>query len=247
MEPVLYSAWQTTHPAGHTVRTHSHRDWELVYYFSGCGETHLGTAVHSFSAHTFALIRPGVPHDERHDAGGAVLCIEFSADAPLQTGLYPDRSDIIATFARRLRAETRDQPPEYRAMTVLKLRELLLELKRMDDEPTRPRKDLRYAMHVLEENYGRALPLRELAAECGYSYHYFYHRFRAMAGVSPQQYLLQLRLTRAAELMTVYGERPSVAGMSVGYPDLYHFSKIFKAHYGLSPREYQKQYRVDKE
>lgn len=239
MEPVLYSAWQTTHPAGHTVRTHSHRDWELVYYFSGCGETHLGTAVHSFSAHTFALIRPGVPHDERHDAGGAVLCIEFSADAPLQTGLYPDRSDIIATLARRLRAETRDQLPEYRAMTVLKLRELLLELKRMDDEPTRPRKDLRYAMHVLEENYGRALPLRELAAECGYSYHYFYHRFRAMAGVSPQQYLLQIRLRAAAQLLRTTNDTCTEIALACGFYGSAQFSALFRRAYGCTPTAYR--------
>ena len=239
MEPVLYSAWQTTHPAGHTVRTHSHRDWELVYYFSGRGETHLGTAVHSFSAHTFALIRPGVPHDERHDAGGAVLCIEFSADASLQTGLYPDHSDIIATLARRLRAETRDQPPEYRAMTVLKLRELLLELKRMDDEPTRPRKDLRYAMHVLEENYGRALPLRELAAECGYSYHYFYHRFRAMAGVSPQQYLLQIRLRAAAQLLRTTNDTCTEIALACGFYGSAQFSALFRRAYGCTPTAYR--------
>ena len=45
---------------------------------------------------------------------------------------------------------------------------------------------------------------------------------------------------KAAELLTVYGQSPSTAGISVGYPDLYHFSKIFKKHFGVSPREYQK-------
>jgi ABC-2 type transport system ATP-binding protein len=47
-------------------------------------------------------------------------------------------------------------------------------------------------------------------------------------------------LEKAAELLTVYGQSPSTAGISVGYPDLYHFSKIFKKHFGVSPREYQK-------
>nr|WP_305133610.1 AraC family transcriptional regulator [uncultured Acetatifactor sp.] len=29
----------------------------------------------------------------------------------------------------------------------------------------------------------------------------------------------------------------------MGYPDIYHFSKIFKKHFGLSPRNYQQMYR----
>lgn len=50
---------------------------------------------------------------------------------------------------------------------------------------------------------------------------------------------MNLRMEKAAELMTVYGEKPSTAGASVGYPDIYHFSKMFKKHFGVSPREYK--------
>ena len=57
-------------------------------------------------------------------------------------------------------------------------------------------------------------------------------------GTSPREYLMRLRLEKAAELMVIHGEKPSTAGASVGYVDLYHFSKVFKQHFGMSPRAY---------
>jgi len=33
----------------------------------------------------------------------------------------------------------------------------------------------------------------------------------------------------------------TVTALSVGYPDVYTFSKAFKKHFGMSPRAYKKQ------
>ena len=64
--------------------------------------------------------------------------------------------------------------------------------------------------------------------------------FKQHTGRSPQQYLLDVRLSHAAELMTLYGESITVAANSVGYHDICLFSEMFKKHFGVSPREYRK-------
>ena len=69
---------------------------------------------------------------------------------------------------------------------------------------------------------------------------YFSNLFKKKMGVSPQRYITELRLNKAAELMTAYGQTPLVAACSVGYQDLFAFSKIFKSRFGFSPREYVK-------
>ena len=96
------------------------------------------------------------------------------------------------------------------------------------------------AISCINAEYINGITIRQVADRLNINHDYLSDLFKKRMGISPQKYLIQLRLEKAAELLTVYGQSPSTAGISVGYPDLYHFSKIFKKHFGVSPREYQK-------
>ena len=96
------------------------------------------------------------------------------------------------------------------------------------------------AISCINAEYINGITIRQVADRLNINRSYLSDLFKKRMGISPQKYLIQLRLEKAAELLTVYGQSPSTAGISVGYPDLYHFSKIFKKHFGVSPREYQK-------
>lgn len=97
------------------------------------------------------------------------------------------------------------------------------------------------ALSYMHTEYTRQITIKDIAERLGLDRSYFSTIFSERVGTSPSEYLINLRLAKAAELMTIYGERPSTAAISVGYEDLYHFSKIFKKHFGVSPREYKKQ------
>ena len=47
----------------------------------------------------------------------------------------------------------------------------------------------------------------------------------------------------AAKLLTEQGERPTTAAISVGYTDLFNFSRMFKRYFGVSPRAYVEEHR----
>ena len=97
----------------------------------------------------------------------------------------------------------------------------------------------------MNSEYVNGITVQQVADRLNLDRSYFSTAFKEKMGVSPQAYLINLRLERAAELITVYDESPSTAAISVGYPDLYHFSKIFKKHFGLSPREYRQRYQEE--
>lgn len=97
------------------------------------------------------------------------------------------------------------------------------------------------AIHCMHAEYGNGITVLEIAKRLNLDRSYFSTVFSQRMGISPQEYLINLRLTKAAELMIAHGESPTTAALSVGYPDLYHFSKIFKKHFGMSPRAYIKQ------
>jgi YesN/AraC family two-component response regulator len=60
-------------------------------------------------------------------------------------------------------------------------------------------------------------------------------RFKEEVGICPQQYLIRLRMEKAAELMLLHQCSPSVAAISVGYSDFCNFSKMFKRYTGKTP------------
>lgn len=61
--------------------------------------------------------------------------------------------------------------------------------------------------------------------------------------MSPINYLIQLRLTNARELLKDESSAITVkqVAATVGYSDAYHFSKLFKKYYGLSPSQISKE------
>ena len=70
--------------------------------------------------------------------------------------------------------------------------------------------------------------------------------FKDITGVSPINYLIQIRLTKARQLL----EKEEVltvkeVAKAVGYEDAYHFSKSFKKHFGLSPSMVRTQEKKD--
>ena len=67
---------------------------------------------------------------------------------------------------------------------------------------------------------------------------YFSSIFQKQIGVTPIQYLINLRLEKANELMVQHHLAPSAVAAAVGYTDISHFSKSFKQKYGKSPRNY---------
>ena len=99
------------------------------------------------------------------------------------------------------------------------------------------------AISFMNNNYHNPINITEIAKRIGFDRSYFSSAFKKKIGISPQQYLLNLRMEKAAELMLKSGVKPSVAAASVGYDDLFVFSKAFKKHFGVSPRGYTEEFK----
>ena len=64
--------------------------------------------------------------------------------------------------------------------------------------------------------------------------------FKKHTGVSPNEYLIDLRISAACRLLSQSNEKISDIASKVGYDDQYYFSRIFVKKIGKSPREYRK-------
>ncbi|MDA3733254.1 AraC family transcriptional regulator [Niameybacter massiliensis] len=67
--------------------------------------------------------------------------------------------------------------------------------------------------------------------------------FKEETGTSPINYLIQIRLEKAKEILEKHDMPINLVAKSVGYDDAYYFSKLFKKYYGSAPSAYIKQKR----
>ncbi|MBS6195720.1 MAG: AraC family transcriptional regulator [Clostridiales bacterium] len=99
---------------------------------------------------------------------------------------------------------------------------------------------IKQIMKYMEEHYREKISLDQIAANMYLSSFYISKLFKSETGDTPINYLISLRMKKARELLD---EDPGcsiqAAAAAVGYEDAYHFSKLFKKYYGLSPLYYK--------
>jgi AraC-like DNA-binding protein len=97
---------------------------------------------------------------------------------------------------------------------------------------------IRQSKAFMEKHYGEKIELHEIAAAAFMSRFHYIRIFQQVYGRTPRQYLRDLRIEKAKELLK---EGHSVARVcfDVGYESIPTFSKVFKRGTGYSPKAYQ--------
>ena len=81
------------------------------------------------------------------------------------------------------------------------------------------------------------ISMEEMANYTGRSLSTFKRDFRKCSTLSPREWLIQRRLEAARELIRKGGCKVSEICFEVGFKNLSHFSKAYKATYGIPPTE----------
>jgi AraC family transcriptional regulator len=90
---------------------------------------------------------------------------------------------------------------------------------------------LRWIEHGLDEN----LSVHTLANIAGLSPFHFIRSFRGLTGLTPHQYLLRLRLQRAAVSLAHSNVQVLDAALNSGFGDLSNFNRNFRREFGCAP------------
>ena len=95
-------------------------------------------------------------------------------------------------------------------------------------------------MKYMENHYKEKISLDQIAENMYLSPFYISKLFKSETGDTPINYLISLRMEKAKELLDQNSTLSiQEAAAAVGYEDAYHFSKLFKKFYGLSPLYYK--------
>lgn len=126
---------------------------------------------------------------------------------------------------------------ELRSWFVDKFRECVANISTKKDEHEN-RLVLR-AQEYIRDNFRKDLSLDELSKELDISPYYFSKLFKEETGSNFVEYVTNLRMNRAKELLKDQDCSMKEICVEVGYSDPNYFSRIFKKNFGITPTEYR--------
>ncbi len=99
-----------------------------------------------------------------------------------------------------------------------------------------------HCKNFLENNFTRIRSSGELADNCGLNVRYIARLFRRYAQVRPYEHLMNLKMNKAANLLLTTNFNINQISAMTGIDDPYHFSRIFKKKFKVSPSVYRKHF-----
>ncbi len=96
----------------------------------------------------------------------------------------------------------------------------------------------RLARDHIMANYSQHISVESIANMLGIDRRYLCRVFFKNTGDTPQNFLINYRLEKAANLLARHGYSVGEAARSTGYEDIYNFSKMFKKKFGVPPSRY---------
>ena len=241
----------------HTSRPAGRCDYQLLYVADGEACFQLSDGMHRALRGDAVLYHPRQPQDYSYAAADhpEVFWLHFSgsqADELLRDWKLDGQqlfhvsyqSDYQTLFHRIIR-ELQLCEPNYFAMANLLAQELLSLMSRNFLRNTAAGSahslQIQRAISSIHKDYRLNISIAEYAQNLNMSTCWFIRIFKEYTGLSPHQYIIRTRMSKARELLSSSSYNISEVSAMVGYENPLYFSRLFKKTTGLSPRAYKRQ------
>lgn len=114
------------------------------------------------------------------------------------------------------------------------------EEKRPSEKVLRNGERIKIMLQYIQEHYDRELTLAQIAGSAHLSENECLRCFRGMIGSTPIQYVKQIRIQKAAELLVSTDRKISDIGMECGFQEMSYFAKTFRELRGSTPGEFRR-------
>lgn len=249
---------------------HKHRGFEITYVEAGNAVWELGDGTSlTLKGHDMALTQPDMLHQGEFDSisPASIFWVSFVFDESLDyrhfstaevTNLklhYESLGNSVYFAGERLPVmidnlyETLQNfdPEDELFVTLARVQInslLLVILREMDARKKRHSSDYTsQAQAYIQKNLGHDMSVGDIAGYLGISESFLYELFRKELGVTPAHHVQHLRLESAKDALRLGKKNITDIAFSLGFNSSQYFASCFKKHTGLTPRQYQRQYR----
>lgn len=118
---------------------------------------------------------------------------------------------------------------------------LSIRAKEKNLSPVTSGKWIQRSKQYMDMHFADGITVNDVAKYIGIHRSHFTTRFTSEIGVSPSHYLLALKMKKAVAMISDHTFTITEIAYSLGYSDLYSFSKVFKKYHGVSPKQFSEE------
>ena len=219
--------------------------WAIIQKYEGETEYYSNGNIYISNRHRMVILPKGIDYDWNCTKAGHYCVIEFDSDKTCNEIMTFDISEqtaerILRTM-KELEYKRTARSPLFELECLKETYGILLRLAEVSHRayiPSEKRSKIQGALDCIAKDYTRSYTNDELASICGISTVYFRKLFTELCGTSPINYIHSVRIEKAKEMLRNDGGNVTDIALSLGYPNIYDFSRTFKKHTGVSPTGY---------
>ena len=243
-----------------TERVRGRNDYQLLYIAAGKAHFYLDGTRHTLQAGNMVLYRPRQMQKYRYSPcdKAEVFWVHFTG-TEVETLLEKygfckeknvffggTQSNFNMLFSQMIK-ELQLRRSNYSTLLSMYFEQILISAKRYFEDSQNASNfimlEVEKATNYFNTNYSKPISVSSYAASRGISAGWFINNFKKINKVTPAQYLINLRITNAIELLIRSNKNITEIANAVGIEDSLYFSRIFKSHIGMSPSDYRKNAR----
>lgn len=100
---------------------------------------------------------------------------------------------------------------------------------------------LKTVLSRIEKDYDKKLTIHTIADECGYSSSHFMRWFKEAAGIGFTGYLIEYRLSKAAQALRNTNDSILEISEKTGFDNLSNFNRLFRKKFEMTPSQFRRQ------
>ncbi len=240
----VYSVTTMYNEAGTTSKRVSRENWAIIIKYEGeTVYTYNGKSSVS-NINNMVILPKGISYEWKCTKAGHYISLEFES-AYTHDGILSfsiNNGEEILKTLQKLEYKRLSKEPLYQMESIRDTYTIILKLIKnssRDYIPIKTSEKLTPAINHILLYYTSDMTNDKLAMLTGFSTPYFRQLFKEVYGISPIEYVKQLRIKKAKEMLRGdFGSITDIA-ISLGYSSIYDFSRDFKKHVGVSPSKYK--------
>jgi len=218
--------------------------WVVLHYLSGYGTLHIGDAGYAFVPGSVFIYHSNDPVRETASVISEKHTLTVNrmpyALVNARQPIFDTKNTMIGYLIEWILAESTSSYPNHDnviAAAINLLFQYMISLSQSQDVVT----DVTRVIALLHKNVSNAeFRVCDALSSFSLSEDYLRRLFKLETGKSPHEYLLDIRIDRACELLITEGDSSikEIAG-DCGFVDPLHFSRTFKRKTGTPPSEWK--------